>query len=282
MTHRLFLTLDLEEDGAGITDTLSYECAERAGELSNLLRDHGVRLTVFVSGRLLDERPHLIQRFDPDLTVFENHGYDHGAVRATPTRTPHDNIVKGHEAYCRFFGSAPIGYRAPNGMIASPELRTLAGMGYRFDSSIFPTRFPGRFDWSFVPPTDFLWEGLDLVECPISVAGRMRIPAGISYMQLVGWPVYRRLLNRGGWPERLVVDLHLHDLFPGSWYETLSLRHRLAYWRARRQRPMTRTLTSLLSECQAHGYQSAWLRQHVASLLDGDRGGDPVPRVRLP
>lgn len=278
MAPTLLLTLDLEEDGAGIADVLAYECAEQAGQLTALLRSHGVKLTTFVSGRVLDERPDLVELFDRDLTVFENHGYDHGAVRRVPTRSPLDNVVAGHEAYRRFFGHDPRGYRAPNGMIARPELEKLREFGYRYDSSIFPTRFPGRFDWSAAPSTDFLWQDIDLLECPISVTRRFKIPAGVSYMQLVGWPLYRRLLASGGWPERLVVDLHLHDIFPGSWYQSLPRHHRIAYWRARRERPMIRTLQRLLTTCERAGYQTAWLSDHAESVLTAGE----LPRVAVP
>lgn len=281
MARQLFLTLDLEEDGAGIAPGVAYECAEQAAELTALLRPTGVKLTIFVSGRLLEERPDLVELYDRDLTVFENHGYDHGAVRRVPTRTPLENVEAGHEAYHRFFGQPPRGYRAPNGMIGQPELRKLAEFGYRFDSSIFPTRFPGRFDWSAAPATDFVWEGLGLLECPISVTRRFKIPAGVSYMQLIGWPLYRRLLAEA-WPERLVIDLHPHDIFPGSWHRSLPRHLRLAYGRARRDRPMTRVLERLLDACLTAGYEPGWLGEHAAAVLAAETGGAPLPRMRLP
>jgi hypothetical protein len=224
----------------------------------------------------------LVDLFDTQFVQMENHGYDHGPVRRVPTRTPLDNVVAGHEAYVRLFGHPPRGYRAPNGMIGSPELRKLAELGYLFDSSIFPTHFPGRFDWSKVPTTDFLWEEIGLLECPISVTQRFRVPVGISYMQLIGWRVYRRLLSGGRWPEHLVVDLHLHDLFPGSWYQSLSFGHRLGYWRARRQRPMMGALHKLIETCLTQGYRSEWLGEHAVALLGSESHRARLEVVQLP
>jgi hypothetical protein len=266
MNRVLLLTLDLEEDGGAAARTIRYECAERASLLSELLEREGLTLTVFVSGRLLSERPDLIDLFDRERTIFENHGYDHRDVHGSAAAR-RDNLLRGHEAYEAFFRCAPRGYRAPNGIIGPEELRALHELGYRYDSSVFPTWFPGRYRHSRCPSEDFVWADLDLLECPVSVTSYLRVPLGVSFMQILGWPVYRRLLGRRAWPARLLVDFHLHDLVPGAWYEDASLGYRLAYRRARSSRPMHLVFQRLLEACAVHGYASTDCRSHAERLL---------------
>ena len=82
-------------------------------------------------------------------------------------------------------GRSPLGYRAPLGKVTKEEIIFLQNNDIRFDSSIFPTLFPGRFNRLAFPVSPFLVGGSSFMEIPISVIPRMRIPIGLSLHAVV-------------------------------------------------------------------------------------------------
>jgi peptidoglycan/xylan/chitin deacetylase (PgdA/CDA1 family) len=51
-----------------------------------------------------------------------------------------------HETLTRLTGAAPIGFRAPCGLLSPQTLRLLSGLGYRYDSSFVDDDAPYRLD----------------------------------------------------------------------------------------------------------------------------------------
>src|SRR5262245_20170462 len=75
------LSLDLEEDHAGLSPTLRYEAAERLPEIAHWLRDNKIPLSVFVSANFLERQGRVVENL-PDLE-YHSHGYWH---------PPHDQM----------------------------------------------------------------------------------------------------------------------------------------------------------------------------------------------
>ena len=223
---RAFLTLDLEPDHCDLVEGNRYESFEGVGSLLDVIRDEELPLTVFATGKVLEERADIVRRFVEAGAEIELHGYSH---KRTEGGT--EAIARGLEAYRRFFGASPRGYRAPLGMTLPAEIELLSREGFLFDSSLFPSIFPGRFCNVSSSTDPFIHPGTELLEIPISVLPVVRYPVSLSYIQLASRPAFRLLSCLVGMPDTLVVDFHLHDVFPSSVFGELTLKWKLIYSR---------------------------------------------------
>jgi len=221
-----FFTLDLEPDHCDLVEGNPYESFLGIDEIIRVTEAGGVPLTVFVTGRVFDERPDAVRRFVDAGAEIELHGYSHkrteGGVHA---------IERGLDAYRRMLGRSPLGYRAPLGMISDTEIACLAREGFLFDSSLFPSLFPGRFCNIRASSAPFVHPGTQLLEIPISVVPVARFPVSLSYVQLASYPAFRALVFLFGLTDSIVVDFHLHDVFPSSVFWDLPLKWKLIYSR---------------------------------------------------
>ena len=223
---RAFLTLDMEPDHCDLVEGNHYESFDGVERLLDVIREEGLPLTVFATGKVLDERPDIVRRFVEAGAEIELHGYSH---KRTEGGT--EAIERGLEAYCSTFGRSPRGYRAPLGMTTAAEIDFLSREGFLFDSSLFPSIFPGRFCNVSSSTEPFIHPGTRLLEIPISVLPVVRFPVSLSYIQLASRPVFRLLSRLVGMPDTLVVDFHLHDVFPSSVFWELTLKWKLIYSR---------------------------------------------------
>lgn len=219
-------TLDLEPDHCDLVNGYHYESFRGADSLLEVLKEEGVPLTVFATGKVLDERLDTALLFARAGAEMALHSYSHKRTAGGV-----GEIEKGIEAYRRSLGTGPRGYRAPLGMISRQEIEFLSDEGFLYDSSLFPSLFPGRFSNVSSPTTPFVHKGTGLLELPISVVPVVRFPVSLSYIQLGSYPVFSLLAHFFGLPDRLVIDFHLHDVFPSSVFRELPLKWKLIYSR---------------------------------------------------
>lgn len=202
------ITLDLEPDHAGrMAPAYTAWREERVDALLGVLGTHGAPLTAFVVGASLAERPRVVERFLEHGTEFQLHSYSHD-LRAPDSR---EQIERGQDAFTRFFGRPAEGYRAPEGRISDDGFRHLEELGFSWDSSVFPSFWP-RPRYLAYPRAPYRPRPR-LLEVPIGTLGAGRIIVSLSWMKLLGWSAYGRLLA-GPLPDPLVFDMHLHDLVP--------------------------------------------------------------------
>ena len=202
---RICLTVDVESD-YGRSDR--YDILDRVAPFFEWLGRENVPLTAFVTGRLLERGHAIIDSFQSAGVPIGVHGFEHSTENFGTMNTSHaDEIQRGVEAYVKRIGRAPVGYRAPLGIVSRNDIELLGKLGLRYDASIFPVRRPGRFDFSALPRTPFRWEGTGLVEMPFGMLTRS-VPAGMSFINLIGAPAAARLLRQSA-----VVDIHFHNLF---------------------------------------------------------------------
>jgi hypothetical protein len=129
-------------------------------------------------------------------------------------------------------GTLPTGYRAPKGIINKQELLYLEKSGIKFDSSIFPTVFPGRYNRVCFPSEPFNVEGSKIVEMPFATVPNVRIPISLSFMQLLGLKMFQYLFRLFGLPNLIVYDTFELGITPS--YGELKFSPRLGYLRAQR------------------------------------------------
>lgn len=205
------ITLDLESDWFVDKPGRTYQTVEYLPEYIELIRQLDVPVTVFVVGRLLEERPDLVERLRAELDAeFHLHSYEHDPEMSQGFRM---DLQQGAEAFEAFFGCRPQGYRAPLGKLTAAQLTTLDNEGFAFDSSIFPSYRPGTYNNLTAPIEPYRPDNTEqLVELPVGVVPYLRIPTAQSYLKLGGQP-YLRLLDLVELPDPLVFVSHLHDFF---------------------------------------------------------------------
>ncbi len=204
------LTLDLEQDYGDLLGEPSYEGLEYIPELRSFFKEKGIPLTCFVQGSLFETHPTYIETLSTLDVEFELHSYSHPGPEEMDTKL---EIEKGKQAYRRFFGKDPMGYRAPLGVLNEKNYEILAANGFKFDSSIFPSLRPGTFNNLRKPTKPYLLNNLKLVEFPLTVfTPIIRVPIALSYIKLFGRP-YLYLLKTFNLPNFIIFAFHLHDLF---------------------------------------------------------------------
>jgi peptidoglycan/xylan/chitin deacetylase (PgdA/CDA1 family) len=263
---RLFaMTLDLESDFSG---ALHREYAllrqpQRVERLLGGLKERGVPLSAFVVGELLERFPELIELFVNYGTEFHCHSYGHD-----PEDTDSGaEIKRARDAYVQYFGSSPLGYRAPDGRISRDGIAQLGAHGFKFDASIFPSYYPNPFKYLFRRSQPHFFGDTQVVEIPNTPVSPLRIMLSLSYIKLLGIRPYIRLLRWSRLPETAVFGSHLHDFFTDS--EALSRMPR--FWRMVYGRNRDRGLDFLddiLDFFQGEGYSFVTMSEVYAKFVE--------------
>lgn len=194
----------------------------------DVLGEFQAPLSAFVVGRSLEQQPKGIAQLRGRGVEFHLHSYSHNLADPDSAR----ELDTGMRVFEAALGERPMGYRAPEGRISEDGLIRLAERAFLFDSSVFPSVWPHprylgypRFAYRSAPS--------NILEIPIATAGRARLLVTLSFIKLLGFPLYRRLIQKGRVPEPLIFDMHLHDLFVLPAYDQLPAFLKVAYARNR-------------------------------------------------
>ena len=225
------LTVDLEDWYHGLTRTmfrprlwpsLQSRAQETIPYLLDLLAENKVQATFFVLGHLADQIPSLIKRIVNAGHELGSHGYSHQRLFGlTPTEF-RDDLSRTRLLIEDICGVRVICYRAPQFSINQKNqwaFEVLAECGYKYDSSVFPTRsllygYPGapRHPYQPLPNSS-------LMEYPVATInlGKLTVPiAGGVYNRIlpavfIRWGIQR--INKHGYPAIIYMhpwefDLH--------------------------------------------------------------------------
>lgn len=94
----------------------------------------GIGATFFVPAFEAENDPALVERILKAGHEVAAHGYameNHAALGEREAEI----LGRAHEALTRIVGTAPVGWRAPDGRMSPATLGHLAALGYRYDSS---------------------------------------------------------------------------------------------------------------------------------------------------
>jgi peptidoglycan/xylan/chitin deacetylase (PgdA/CDA1 family) len=233
---KIYLTLDFEEDYGSPGEEKTYLCHNGSKKLIEFVKQEDLKITLFITGEITEKHTYLLEPYlkEKEYFQFEQHAYNHESVFGTSDEKL-NNISKGLDSYSNFFGKKAKIYRAPFGIISKPEIDLLISNDIYYGSNFFPSYFPGRFNNLHIPKDVFMYKGTDFVEIPFSVASFFRLPIAVSYMQLLGFNIYKTFMNN--LPEVINFNLHLHDLFPEEAYNKINLTkaQKIAYYRASRE-----------------------------------------------
>jgi len=210
--NSIYFTLDFENDYGSASNFKSYYSVNHIDQLIDILSCYNIPLTAFCEGEIIEKYPHKMEPLKNIGAEIELHGYNHDNIFSSIEKKI-ETLIYSLNIYSSHFGIMPIGYRAPNGVINIKELEILNENNIKYDSSIFPFYFPGRFDNRKYPKGPFKYKNLDILELPFSVTkGYLKIPVSLSYIQLLGKIFYSFINNKNNLPEDIVFDFHMHDI----------------------------------------------------------------------
>jgi len=225
------LTLDVEHDYGTLLTIPAYDGLNNIPLLVDFLKEKDLPLTCYIQGSLFETHRKDINYFSRLEVEFELHSYSH----PSPNRMNFEwEIERSKEAYHAFFGKEPLGYRSPDGYInGNNYYETLFRNGFKYDSSVFPSFRPNRFNNLNHPVNPYYVYNNQIIEFPFSVLSpHIRVPISLSYLKLLGIP-FLKLLEIFPLPNLIIFDFHLHDLSSLSTFDEICLQNRLpAYQKA--------------------------------------------------
>jgi len=240
------LSVDLEDWYQGLTSTgrqvdrwpeFEDRVADSTDRLLCLLERARLHATFFVLGYVADEFPDVVRRVADAGHEIALHGYYHRQVFRLSPDAFREDVLRGRDAVEAAGGRRPIGYRAPmfsiNGS-ALWALEVLRDLGFRYDSSVFPTRnmlygYPDAPRLPYRP-----WAGDGFVEFPLSTVRLLGVNwplAGGFYLRALPVGLFAaglRRLNRQGHPA--ILYFHPWEIDPGHPRPNPTARERLTHY----------------------------------------------------
>jgi len=150
----LFLTFDLDAETMWTARDASY--ANRpilmsqgaygwkvgTGRVLDLLARYGLKVTVFVPGLVVEQRPELMERILKEGHEIAHHSYSHRWILNLSPEEEREEMEKGIEAIRRISGSNPKGWRSPAAELSPISLPLLVEHGFDYSSNFFDDDSP--------------------------------------------------------------------------------------------------------------------------------------------
>ena len=230
MSDRAVLSIDFEL----FSQTPAYQSASgemaetgvglAGGEfLRGTLRDHDATATCFVVSEVAEEYPDAVTALADAGFEIGSHTHTHRHLSELSPADCREEITRSKAILERVTGESVTGFRAPSFDIGPNQFEALADAGYRYDSSVVPSRaIPGWYGGEFdlhrpAPATAVDPEApAGLAELPVSVMPGLRLPLTGTWIRFFG-PRYtilgmRLLARRGITPVLYVHPWELVDL----------------------------------------------------------------------
>ncbi len=241
-------TVDLEDWFQGLTSTnplvdrwptFESRVVPATQRLLALLQENNVKATFFVLGYVADQYPELIENIVAGGHEVGVHGYYHRFVFRLTRSEFAQELDQTIEAIYRITDKMPFGHRAPYFSLNSNTpwaFDILASRGFRYDSSVFPTRNM-LYGYPDAPRFPYMVDGYDLYEFPATTmlfAGRKWPIAGGFYNRALPYSIIRHgihQVNNQGKPA--IVYIHPWELDTEQNYQEVTFRERITHYYGR-------------------------------------------------
>ena len=260
---RIFFVLDLEQDYGRIESYLAFKNIDG---LIDLFKKYNLKLTVFVTGKIIQQKPEIIEKIDENIDCeFHLHSYRHEINKKLTPEEREADFKKAVEAYRKYFGKSPTGWRSPCGNITQEEIGWLKKEGFLFSSSFIPTYRPGLFNNLRQSDKPFFYPN-GLLEIPLTSLPLIKMPFSLSYFQLLSWPISNFLIKNKKSPCHIIFNFHLHNLSKLDNIKQLKIRFRLGY--LKNQNDGFKILEKFIKTVMRGGYQSKTIIELAKETLN--------------
>lgn len=207
-------------------------------KILELFSDYNIKATFFFTGEIASYYPDLVKMVTKCGHEIGSHNYVHKDYNDNNRDEFCTNLRRSKELLEDLSGSEVIGYRAPNSTLASYMIKDLLKLGFKYDSSVTPTRsFMGKFGHSTNAPinpymlseNDFAIPGKSgLWEFPWPVFPFLGLPSGSGIMSRVAGYVYTiTALNHALKTGDSVYYFHPYEIGPSPKVKGLNLRTKI-------------------------------------------------------
>src|SRR5262249_27775522 len=124
---------------------ITRRAADNTHRVLSILRESGVRATMFVLGKLADAFPAVIKSIRAEGHEVACHGYGHVEIFKQSREEFAQDLRRAKDVLEQILGEPVKGYRAPDFSVVRGTLwalEVIAEAGFEYDSSIFPVRRP--------------------------------------------------------------------------------------------------------------------------------------------
>ncbi|MFX1451366.1 MAG: polysaccharide deacetylase family protein, partial [Promethearchaeota archaeon] len=255
-------TLDLEEDHAGLLSDY-YEGLNHLEEFIHIIKEKEIKLSFFVQAKILEKFPEKIELIRDNNFEIHLHSYSHSLQMMLDKKDTHEEIERCKEIYHDFFGEFPKGYRFPLGVLNQNEYFILNKLGFKFDSSIFPTYRPGFFNNLSMPIKPYRVNGI--IEIPFSPISKIiRVPISLSYMKIF-YPLH---FLKSYSISPLIFDFHFHDLYNLSSTQKLTFIRKLPY--IRKSKKGLNIFLKFHEKLMIKGYETVSIYEIYKKIINGE------------
>jgi polysaccharide deacetylase family protein (PEP-CTERM system associated) len=187
-----------------------------------LMAENGVSCTCFVLGWIAERCPGLIRRIADQGHEIASHGYGHELVTKLMPDTFRADVQRSKNVLEDLTGAPVLGYRAPSFSITDWSIAVLQEVGFRYDSSSFPTLAHDRYGrlTGIEPGASVVELSPGFHEICVSCLniGSRGLPwGGGGYFRVIPYRVFRRGIAhilRSGRP--YVFYIHPWEIDPGQ------------------------------------------------------------------
>jgi hypothetical protein len=189
--------------------------------LLDLFKEFSVFSTFFLTSDVVENTAYMIREVAKRGHEIGCHGAEHQLLNLDDRDQQFKNIERATEAIRENLHIAPIGFRAPANKVNEKTLDVLMELGYRYDSSVVPSfrilrkyYFPKAPQMPYQPSIYNISEKgqSSIIEIPISVLPRMKLPLVFSYMLLFGLDLFKFFLSSTD-QSIMTFVMHTYDLF---------------------------------------------------------------------
>ena len=135
MRKTCFVSIDVERDNFGNKDT--FQGVENLDNILDIFKKHKVRVTLFVTGHVLELYPDLIKKWAKEHEIG-CHNYVHTPLDEIDLSHRERQIKKFVSIYKSIFKEYPKGFRAPRNIIDNEQFEILERYNFIYDSSVIP------------------------------------------------------------------------------------------------------------------------------------------------
>jgi peptidoglycan-N-acetylglucosamine deacetylase len=228
--EKVLLTFDLEYwfESESIQQYLDNNETDTVGsfitELLNLLKQTNSTATFFVTNKILSNEPDIIKQIFNAGHEIAVHSSDHKPLWSKNSEIFEKEIHTMVNKIENLTSKKPIGHRAVNFSLNQKtvwSLEVLKNNNFKYDSSIFPFKFPSFLklifgknvygnNSNFYEPykIDFMWE------LPISVWHKFKFKLPLTggiYIRMIPWLIFKTLLNWKLKKEMACIHFHPFD-----------------------------------------------------------------------
>lgn len=128
------------------TDEPIGEIIPLAEKILHLFDEHSITATFFFTGEIASYYPDLVREIANCGHEIASHNYVHKDYNGENPGEFYENLRESKKLLQRLSGQEVIGYRAPNSTVSGYMIQDLIELGFRYDSSVTPTRpIMGKF-----------------------------------------------------------------------------------------------------------------------------------------